>query len=141
MERARALANEDAAAYAEVSAAMDLPKETDEQKAKRTAVIQAALTGAAIPPLETMRAASEVAWLSGELVKIGNRSAISDVGTAALQAVAAYGAARLNVVINLMSVRDQGWVAETRNAMNEIPDPAITNTTVQSIVARALGGE
>jgi formiminotetrahydrofolate cyclodeaminase len=118
--RARALIDEDAASYSAVSAAMGLPRETDDQKARRSGAIQRALQGAVQPPLETMRVAARVAALASELVAIGNRSAASDVGTAALSALAGFEAARLNVEINLAAIKDEGWVAGVRADLERI---------------------
>jgi formiminotetrahydrofolate cyclodeaminase len=123
-EEARRLIDEDAEAYGAVARAMALPRDGEEEKAERRATIQAALKDAAEPPIRTMRVASRVLDLAGELAEIGNRSAISDVGSAAEAARAGYEAAKLNVEINLAAVRDEAWVADTRARMNEIPSAA-----------------
>jgi formiminotetrahydrofolate cyclodeaminase len=67
-----------------------------------------------------MRVAARVAALASELVAIGNRSAASDVGTAALSALAGFEAARLNVEINLAAIKDEGWVAGVRADLERI---------------------
>jgi formiminotetrahydrofolate cyclodeaminase len=121
--RARKLIDEDAAAYGAVAGAMKLPKASDDEKAVRTSAIQASLKAAAIPPLETMRLAAEMVDLARELLPIGNRTAASDVGTAAASALSGYEAARLNVEINAASVRDAHWVARARNELEAIGAP------------------
>ena len=121
-DRAVRLSGEDRDAYAAVSSALGLGRETDEQKRERRARIQDALKGAALPPLQTMEVAAEVLRLAGELVDIGNRSAISDVGSAALSAHAGLEAARLNVEINLASVDDETWREDIRRSMERLPD-------------------
>ena len=55
-------------------------------------------------PLATARVANEVLGLAERLAPIGNRNAISDVGVAALLAVAAIRGAAMNVEINLPSL-------------------------------------
>ena len=98
------LGEEDAAAYDAVSAAYGLPK-TDE--AARTAAIQAALVQATRTPLETLRAAREVAALAARAAEAGNRNAVSDAGVAGLLAGAAARGAAYNVRINIASMPDR----------------------------------
>lgn len=138
MRRACELADDDARAYAGVSAAMGMPRGTETERAERRSCIQRALKEAALPPLETMRVASEAARQSAALVTFGNRSAITDVGTAALLADSAFRAARLNVEVNIKLVEDGAWTAEFRNRLDEIPDPGHWNSAVQTAIARAL---
>jgi formiminotetrahydrofolate cyclodeaminase len=139
-DRARRLANEDERAYSRVSAVMTLPRETEEQKAERRDRLQEALKAAAVPPIDTMRVASAVIDSSLELVSIGNRSAVSDVGSAALMAVAGYRAAQLNVEINLASVTDEAWILETRRVLGGIPAPGERNERVQAEVLNIIRG-
>jgi methenyltetrahydrofolate cyclohydrolase len=122
MHSARRLVDADADAYGLVAVAMGLPRDTDSAKAQRTAAVQEALKGAAVPPLQTMRAAASVLALARRFVRSGNRSAVSDVATAAVAALAGFEAARLNVEINLALVRDDVWVAKTRSTLDEFGD-------------------
>ncbi len=96
----------DAQSYAAVSAAYKLPRETPEQQQKRAAAITAALVGASEVPLETARAAAEVATLAETAASKGNTNAVSDAGVAALLAEAACRGAAYNVRINLASLSD-----------------------------------
>jgi formiminotetrahydrofolate cyclodeaminase len=121
--RARRLIDQDSEAYGAVSDAMAMPKDTDAAKAERAARVQSELKSAAVPPLQTMQVACDVIRLAGELVRIGNRSAVSDVGTAASAALAGFEAARLNVEINVASVRDAEWVAATKVELAGIQRP------------------
>jgi formiminotetrahydrofolate cyclodeaminase len=138
--RASELVNEDIAAYGVVAEVMTMPRETEAQKTVRRDAMQAALKGAAIPPLETMRVASEVLDLSRRLVDIGNRSAISDVGTAALAARAGYHAARLNVDANVAMVNDPEWVARIERDLEAVPPPDDQAREVVELVAAASHG-
>jgi len=95
------LAELDANAYDAVVRARRLPRESHRQREARAVQVAAALREATRIPLETARAASEVLELAFQLAPIGNRNAISDVGVAALLAVAALRGAALNVEINL----------------------------------------
>src|SRR3954454_16707995 len=65
--RARELATQDERAYQAVADAMALPRGTEQEKSERREALQAALKRAAVPPLETMRSASEILDLAGRL--------------------------------------------------------------------------
>ncbi|MGB6164629.1 MAG: cyclodeaminase/cyclohydrolase family protein [Pseudonocardiaceae bacterium] len=105
-DRAVQLAQDDATAFAAVSAAYRLPKDTPEQRATRAAAIARALSGAAQPPAATITAASRLVELAETLLPIGNRTVITDVAVAAELARAAASCARLNVEINLAGLPD-----------------------------------
>ena len=98
--------DDDVDAFDAVSAAFKLPKGTDAEKTARTSAVQAALVKATEPPMRVMDAAVEACRLAAELVDLGNPSAISDIGCAALFANAAVQGAALNVGINAKSLKD-----------------------------------
>jgi len=100
------LAELDANAYDAVVRARKLPRETERQRDVRSVQLAASLREATQIPLATARAASEVLDLAEGLAPIGNRNAVSDVGVAALLAVAALRGAALNVQINLPYISD-----------------------------------
>jgi formiminotetrahydrofolate cyclodeaminase len=62
--------------------------------------------------------------LAAELMMIGNKSAISDVGTAAGAARSGFEAAFLNVEINLASIEDATWVQDVRSTLAGFPPVA-----------------
>ena len=97
------LGDEDAAAFNAVSAAYAISKE---KEAERKAAIQTALIGAARVPLETLRAAREVAALAARAAEAGNKNAVSDAGVGALLAGAAARGAAYNVRINVTGMPD-----------------------------------
>ena len=101
-----ALGDADAASFDEVMGAYRLPKVSDEEKAARSAAIQAALQGATTAPLQTLRACAAAMAHAGIVAACGNRSAVSDVGVAIGLLAAAAAGAEANVRINLGSVRD-----------------------------------
>lgn len=105
--RLSALVEEDANAYTAVSAAYKLPQTTDAERHTRADAIEAALTEAALVPLETARAAAEVAELAAVVAEDGNVNALSDSGVAALLAEAAARGAAFNVRINARSLSDR----------------------------------
>ena len=106
--QARLLAgvDEDTEAFGKVSAVFSMPKGTDEEKAARGAAMQSALKGAALAPLETVKAARDCARLAASALGKTNASCASDLGSAALCALASARAAWLNVKINLSGIKD-----------------------------------
>jgi methenyltetrahydrofolate cyclohydrolase len=121
------LADRDAAAYDMVVAAFRLPKATDEDKAARKAAVQRAMRAATEVPLETMRAAVDLARRGVVVATHGNPSAKSDVLVALSLAGTAYSGGRANVEINLEGVTDAGWVENVRAEMQEMTLPYVTS--------------
>ena len=87
--------------------AYGLPKQTDEEKAKRKDAIQAALKSATEVPLACARACAEGVTLAREAAEKGNVQVISDAGVAAAAAEAGLKSAALNVFINIPSIEDK----------------------------------
>ena len=98
------LAELDARAYDAVVRARRLPRDSELHKQARDTQVAAAVREATRAPLATARVANEVLGLAERLAPIGNRNAVSDVGVAALLAVAAIRGAAMNVDINLPSL-------------------------------------
>jgi formiminotetrahydrofolate cyclodeaminase len=120
------LADRDAVAYGEVSAARKLPRGTDEERAHRTRELRRAMLEAARIPLQTARVAREVLDLAVRIAPIGNRNAISDAGVAAQLATAAVRGAILNVRINLPSLpADEPLRAEAPRELAELEAAAL----------------
>jgi formiminotetrahydrofolate cyclodeaminase len=107
--RLRALAqmDKDAAAFSELMAVYRLPKDTDQQKAARRLVIQAATRRAAAVPLDVAATAAEIARLAAQLPGRSNPAVLSDVAVAASAAAAAIDSAAINVEVNLATLTDQ----------------------------------
>ncbi len=109
-ERARGdalgLAEADAQAFTAVTDAYKLPKGSDEEKAARSAAIQAALRGAAGVPLRTAALAAEVVGMCRRILPGANVNVISDVAVAAASARAALTCAAVNVRVNLAAMAD-----------------------------------
>ncbi len=98
----RRLVDEDAAAYAQVSAAYKIPKADP----ARTRAIDAALLGAARTPADVARRAARLATLAGEIREIGNKNARSDATVAGALARTAIRAALENVRVNVAGLSD-----------------------------------
>jgi formiminotetrahydrofolate cyclodeaminase len=115
-----ALVDRDSEAYDLVVAAYKRPKATDEEKAARSAAIQAAMREAIAAPLEVMRACSAAAGQGAVIAALGNPSASSDVQVAFELLGAGLRGAKQNVEINLGSVKDAEYVAGIRDEVEAL---------------------
>lgn len=132
--------DEDVRAYNAVLDALRLPKATPEEKAARTAALQKAFRWATEVPLSVAGQACEVIEICEELVKIGLQSAESDVGVGGLAARAAVDGAALNVLINLGSIKDEGFVRESRATLSALRERAVKGTAaLEEHVRKSLG--
>jgi methenyltetrahydrofolate cyclohydrolase len=100
------LVDADAAAFAVVAEAYRLPKQTDAERAARSAAIEAALAGASGPPAAVIAAAARLVELAEQLVPVGNPNVLADVAAAAEAARAAATTARVNVEANRGTLQD-----------------------------------
>ncbi len=111
---------EDVVAFDTVMAAYRLPKNTDEEKAARTAAIQEASKKATLVPLAAAHACAEVIDLCRPVTEMGNPNVVSDAGVAVLCAQAGLKSAALNVLINLGAIKDEIFVAQHRAELDQI---------------------
>jgi len=98
------LTDKDANAFSGVIKAFRMPKDTEEEKASRSATILAEYKVAAEVPLDTCIACKEVIDLHIEMGTKGNKQALSDIAVGALCALTGLKSAMHNVEINL------GWI-------------------------------
>ncbi len=97
----------DTDAFMVVSRAFSMPKATDEEKAVRSAAIQAGLEGCTATPFEMMELAAETIELTDSMLGRFNESAASDLGVAAISLRSAVQGAWLNVLINIGSLKNK----------------------------------
>jgi methenyltetrahydrofolate cyclohydrolase len=109
-ERLASLMDRDSRAYDDVVSAFRLPKASDEEKRVRTAHVQAALRSATEVPLEVMRASAEAIQAAADVAAFGNANASSDVQVGVELLMAALRGAKVNVAINLTSLKDGAFV-------------------------------
>jgi methenyltetrahydrofolate cyclohydrolase len=114
------LADRDTEAFRAVMTAFRLPKETDEQKAGRSAAIQRAFVQAAEVPAEVARRAVGLMDLAVEAVETGNTNATSDGVAAADLLFAGAQAALANVAINAGSIKDAEVAGRLRAEAEEL---------------------
>ena len=119
-ERMLELSQADADVFNIFMNALGLPKNTDEEKAIRTAAIQQAYKDAAMVPFEIGELANQIFDLAELASCKGNQNLITDGIIAAINARAAVKSAFLNVRINLSGIKDESFVAELTSKMYAI---------------------
>jgi glutamate formiminotransferase/formiminotetrahydrofolate cyclodeaminase len=109
-------AEDDAAAFVAVMAAMQLPKTTPAEQAARAEAIEAGYLHATEVPLKVARDAVATMNLAGIVAEVGNVNAISDAGSAGFLAQAGLRGAALNVRANAVELKDRAiadaWLKE-----------------------------
>ena len=112
------LVRRDAEVFEPLSKAYGLPKDTDEQKAEKARVMEAALKEAAGAPLDIMQKCCEAIDLHQSFADKGTAIAISDVGCGVACCKAALMAASLNVFINTKAMADRSYAEELYSQAN-----------------------
>jgi formiminotetrahydrofolate cyclodeaminase len=115
-----ALIDEDAENFKPLSKAYGMPKDTPEQQAEKEKVLQKCLIVAASGPIKMVEYIYEAIMLQEELVDISTKIIISDVGCGVQFLKAAIYSAKLNVDVNLNSIKDEKFVNETRDRINKL---------------------
>ncbi len=134
------LIQKDTEAYGALSAVYKMPRNTDEEKAARTARMQEALKTACQVPFEIGLRSLDVAKLSLRAAEIGNIGAVSDAGVAVLLAQACAQSAALNVKINVNSIKDDAYNKETWTRMQEVlKEVAALERSVMEMTYRKMG--
>jgi formiminotetrahydrofolate cyclodeaminase len=108
------LSDLDAEAYAGYSAALKMPRDTEEAQSARKTAIEAAARAAADAPLECVKACLRLAVAAEALAGRSNVHAASDVLVAALLGEAAGRSAAENVLINLPATGDESYAEKMR---------------------------
>ncbi|MDX2133497.1 MAG: glutamate formimidoyltransferase [Saprospiraceae bacterium] len=111
-DRLLRLVDEDTAAFDRVMAAFALPKDTDAEKAARSAAIQAATKGAIEVPVQVVQTALEAFPLLRDMVEQGNPNSITDAGVGALCIRTCVLGAALNVRVNAASLKDKDYAGQ-----------------------------
>lgn len=105
--------------------ALGLPKDTDEEKAVRTAAMQNGLKEAVKVPLSVAKASVTILPVAELMVTKGNQSAVTDGLVAAMMARTAVLGALFNVKINLQSIKDEEFVNEIAKEVKELETQAV----------------
>lgn len=112
------LIDEDANAFDLVMKAFKLPKETDEDKNIRGLKIQESFKIAATAPMKIAKKSYELMYYCEEVIKGGNKNAVTDGMVATMLARTATLSAIVNVRINLSSIKDEKFVEDLNNEID-----------------------
>lgn len=113
-----ALIDADAEVFKPLAKAYSLPKDTPEEAIIKADTIEECCKTACSVPMQIMRKCVEGIVIHKRMGEIGTIMAISDVGCGVVLLKAALISAQLNVIINLNSIPDEDYVANTRTEMN-----------------------
>ena len=111
---------DDVDVFNKVMAAYGMPKETDEEKQKRTEGIQAALKEATDVPLACAKLCHQVIGLCESAAEKGNTNVVSDAGVALLAGYAGLRSAALNVYINIGGIKDEEFANDRRQQLESL---------------------
>lgn len=117
--------DKDSDAYDKVFAAFKLPKETDEEKAHRSNVIQETTKEAALVPMSVAENAAAIMDTIAYVAHNGNQNAVTDATVAMMAARTCVLGALLNVKINLSSIKDEAFVKELSDKAYRLEKEAI----------------
>jgi len=118
----------DVEVFNRVMASYGLPKETDAEKAARSASIQDILKEATDVPLDCAKACAKVIALSQIAADKGNPNVISDAGAGLMAAYSGLKIAALNVYINAASLKDRDFAEAKLAELATIMQDAETST-------------
>jgi formiminotetrahydrofolate cyclodeaminase len=137
--RLLALANADAEAYAGVRDAYRLPRSSEDERAARTAAIEAAMQRATEVPLETAEAARAVVDLAARAAAITNVVMLGDVAVAAHLAVAAARGSADQAGLNIGNLSDLDFATAMRARMGAATDglSALADRALEVVQARS----
>jgi formiminotetrahydrofolate cyclodeaminase len=122
-----------------VMACYGMPKETDLEKAVRSAAIQTVLKEATEVPLACAKACAEAIALSRIAADKGNLGVISDAGVAVMAGYAGLKSAALNVYINTGSLKDREFAEAKLAQLAEILSSAdIAKEEIYQLVKNKL---
>jgi methenyltetrahydrofolate cyclohydrolase len=133
------LIDRDTHAFNKVMEAFALPKDTEPQKALRSAAIREATKEATLVPLEVMKHCIDALALAQAVASKGNANSVSDAGVSALLLHAALESAALNVRINLNGLSDPEFVGWKQDEVQSLRSTsAMMLEEIQSVVEEKL---
>ena len=124
-ERLLTLVDEDTQAFNGIMNAFGLPKNTDEEKGKRTEAIQLATRNAMEIPFQVMKTSYQSMEVMYAMVQTGNPNSVTDAGVGALAARSAVLGAALNVRVNAGGLNDKEYVDNMLREVNELVEKTI----------------
>ncbi len=115
-----ALIDKDAEVFEPLSKAYGLPRDTEEQKKVRAETLERESKNACSVPMDIIRKAHEGIKIHRRMADIGTKIAISDVGCGVMFLKSALISGKLNVVINLNSIKDTEYVENAQKEMDQL---------------------
>ena len=118
------LVDEDTNSFNKIMEAFRLPKDSEEEKAKRAEAIQAATKFAIETPFKVMETAYNSMEVMHAMADFGNPNSVTDAGVGALCARTAVIGAFLNVKINCGDCEDKVFVTDILKRGQQLVDKA-----------------
>lgn len=106
----------DQEAFGAVAVAFGLPRDSEEERAARSAAIQETMVGATAPPLLLGEVCTRLGEIARVLADGGNQNVVSDVATGAACVSAALDGTLINLEANAAGIRDEQAKARLREA-------------------------
>jgi len=139
-DRLLKLVDEDTASFNAIMDAFGMPKITDQEKKKRSEMIQSATKHAIEIPFEVMQMAYQSMEVIQTMANIGNPNSLSDAGVGALCARTAVYGAYLNVKINASSLTDKLFASDIlTKAASILKDTQAKETEILKLVESRIG--
>ena len=117
--------DKDAENFLPLSKAYGLPNSTEEEKKIKEEIMENALKVACEVPIDIVRVCFDAIKLHEDLVDKGSKLAISDVGVGVQCLRAAILSGKLNVVININSIKDMEYVETIRKEVNSLVEEGV----------------
>jgi len=114
------LIDKDSMAFNDVMKTFKMPKDTEEQKKKRSAAIQEGYKTASMVPMETAKTCAEILDIAKTVAEKGNQNSITDAAVSAIMARAGFESAIFNVKINLGSIKDEKFVKKISSELQNL---------------------
>lgn len=132
--------DKDAENFLPLSKAYGLPNSTEEEKKIKEEIMENALKVACEVPIDIVRVCFDAIKLHEDLVDKCSKLAISDVGVGVQCLRAAILSGKLNVVININSIKDMEYVEAIRKEVNSLVEEGVKICDeVYAKVEKALG--
>lgn len=116
------LVDEDTRSFDAIMNAFSLPKDTEEEKKQRLDAIESASVYATQIPLQTLEIAASAIPILVEMVEKGNPNSLSDAGVGLACIQTALIGARMNVLINAKTLKNQDLALDFKLKANAIFD-------------------
>lgn len=114
------LLQRDTEVFDDAAKAFKMPKDSEEEKLRRSEAIEAGLVKASDVPLAIMEKSLDVARLAQRVLKKGNKMAITDGAISALFAEAAAIGGMINVRINFSWMKNEEYIKKTEKKLDII---------------------